>query len=139
MASATKFYNAVNALTHKKVNLGTDTLKVALCNTAPVVTNSVLADLTQIGAGNGYSSGGSAVTTTSCNNTTGTDKLILVDLVFTASGGSIGPFRYVVLYSDTAASKDLLLFWDYGSSITLQDGETFTIDFDAATGVLTVA
>jgi hypothetical protein len=59
--------------------------------------------------------------------------------VFTASSGSIGPFRYAVLYDDTAASDQLIGFWDYGSSITLNDTETFTVDFDASAGVLTLA
>lgn len=60
-------------------------------------------------------------------------------MTFTASGGSIATFRYVVLYNDTATNDELIGWWDYGSAVTLASGETFTVDFDAATGVLTIA
>lgn len=111
-----------------------------LTNTAPVATNSVFANLTEISAGNGYTAGGTATTISSSVQTTGTYKLIITDVVFTASGGSIGPFRYVVLYNDTPTSPaDPLIGWyDYGSSISLNAGETFTVDFDASGGVLTL-
>jgi hypothetical protein len=68
-------------------------------------------------------------------------KLVLADVVFTASGGSVGPFRYAVLYDDTQTSpaKPLIAWWDYGSSITLADTETFTVDFDGTNGVLQLA
>lgn len=139
MASFTKFQPFVEYLAEKAFNLGSDTLKVMLTNTAPVATNGLKTDLTEIGAGNGYTAGGTAATISSSAQLSGTYKLVLADVVFTAAGGSIGPFRYVVLYDDTAASKQLVGFWDYGSSITLADGETFTTDFDGTSGVLTIA
>jgi hypothetical protein len=58
---------------------------------------------------------------------------------WTATGGTIGPFRYAVLYNDTTASKNLIAWWDYGTSITLSAGDTFAVDFDPTTGVLTIA
>lgn len=121
-------------------NLGSDTLKVLLTNTTPVATNTVKANLTEISAGNGYTAGGTAATITSSAQTSGTYKLVLGDVVFTAAGGSIGPFRYAVLYNDTPTSPaDPLIGWyDYGSSITLADTETLTVDFDATNGVLTL-
>lgn len=139
MASFTKFQPFVEYLAEKAFNLGSDTLKVMLCNTAPVNTNGLKGDLTEISSGAGYSAGGTAATISSSAQTSGTYKLVLADVVFTASGGTIGPFRYAVLYDDTAASDQLIGFWDYGSSISLADGESFTVDFDNSAGVLTLA
>lgn len=139
MASYNKFQSFVEALAEKTHNLGSDTLKVLLTNVAPVNTNTVKGDLTEISAGNGYSAGGTAATISSSAQSSGTYKLVLADVVFTASGGTIGPFRYCVLYNDTAASDELIAWWDYASSITLAAGETFTVDFDPTTGVLTIA
>lgn len=139
MASFTKFNAFVENLAEKSFNLGSDTLRVMLCNTAPIAANSVKGDLTEISAGNGYTAGGTGATISSSAQTSGTYKLVLADVVFTASGGTIGPFRYAVLYDDTAASDELIGFWDYGSSITLASTETFTVDFDASSGVMTLA
>lgn len=136
MAAFNKFQQFVEELAKKAHNLDTDTLKVMLTNTAPVATNSVKADLTEISAGNGYTAGGTAVTGQDAEQTTGTLALSGTDVVFTASGGTIGPLRYAVLYNDTHASDGLIGWWDYGSGITLADGETFTVDFGAS--ILTI-
>lgn len=140
MASANKFNAFVEHLAEKVHDLGADTLKVLLTNTAPVAGNAVKADLTEISAGNGYSAGGTAASISSSLQSSGTYKLTIGDVTFTASGGSIGPFRYAVLYNDTPTSPadPLILFWDYGSSITLATGESFVVDFDASAGVLTL-
>ena len=140
MAAFNKFNSFVEALAEKKHDLGADTLKVLLTNTAPVATNSVKADLTEISAGNGYTAGGNTAAVTSSAQTSGTYKLVLGDpTTWTASGGSIGPFQYAVLYNDTAANDELIGYWDYGSAVTLADGESFAVDFDPTTGVLTLA
>lgn len=139
MATFNKFQSFVEALAEKVHNLGADTLKVMLTNSAPVNTNTVKANLTDISAGNGYTAGGTAAAISSSSQTSGTYKLVLADVVFTASGGSIGPFRYAVLYNDTATNDELIGWWDYGSSITLTSGETFTVDADPTNGVLTIA
>lgn len=138
MATFNKFNSFVEALAEKVHNLGSDTLKVMLTNTAPVAGNSVKADLTEISAGNGYTAGGATASITSSSQTGGTYKLVLADVTFTATG-AVGPFRYAVLYNDTATNKELIGWVDYGSSLTLANGETFTVDFSASNGVLTIA
>lgn len=141
MATFNKFHGFSEAVAEKKHNLGSDTLKWYLTNTAPdAALDFVKADLpAEISAGNGYTAGGPSITITSSAQTSGTYKLVLADVVITASGGTIGPFRYAVLYNDTATNDDLIGWYDYGSSITLQDTETFTLDADPTNGVLTLA
>lgn len=136
MASFTKVNKFVLNLGNKVFNLGSDTIKVALTNTIPTVsTANQLSDITEISYTNLSSR---TVTTTSFTQTSGTAKLVLADLVLTASG-AVGPFQYVVLYDDTATNKELIGFYDYGSALTLANGDTFTIDFDASAGALTIA
>ena len=139
MAAFNKFNQFVGDVGKKVHDLNGDTLKVMLSNTAPAATNAVKADITEIAAGNGYAAGGTAVGSRAYSQTSGTGSLTGADVVFTAAGGSIGPFRYAVLYNDTPASpaKPLIGYWDYGSSITLNDTETFTVDFGAS--ILTLA
>jgi hypothetical protein len=138
MAAFNKFESFVEAIAEKVHNLGSDTLKIALTNSAPLSTNTVLANITQIANGNGYLTGGATAALTSSSQTSGTYKLVLVDTSWTASGGSIGPFRYAVLYNDTATNDELIGYWDYGTNITLTVGNTFTVDLDASAGVLTI-
>lgn len=137
MATYNKFQSTVEAIAEKVHNLGADTLTIALCAAAnaPVNTNTVLANLTQASYTNCSTR---ACTTSSSAQTSGTYKLVLADLVLTASG-AVGPFRYCVLYNDTAASDELISWWDYGSDLTLANTETFTLDFDGSGGVLTFA
>lgn len=139
-SSLTKFHDFVEQLGKGVHNFSSHTFKVALTNTAPSTANTVLADITQVSATGGYSSGGYTLDSVSWSETSGTAKLTIADEVITASGGAVGPFRYVVLYNDTATSPaDALIGWyDYGSSITLADGESLTIDFDGSNGVLTI-
>lgn len=136
MATFQKFNQFTKDLIDGVHQFGSHSFKVMLCNTAPVATNSVKADLTEISAGNGYSAGGSA-TTMSDSTSGGTAKATATDVTFTATG-AVGPFRYAVLYNDTPTSPadPLVGFWDYGSSITLANGDTFTVDFDGTNGVL---
>lgn len=108
-----------------------DLCKIALTNTAPISTNTIFANITEIGAGNGYTAGGDDTTNTGAR-ATGTFTLTGTKVVWTASGGTIGPFRYVSLYNDTPVSPvdPLIAWWDHGSAVTLNDGETFTVKFN---------
>lgn len=143
MATYQKFNQFVEDLATGVHDLSADTLKFYLTNTTPdAAADAVKADLAEIAGGNGYTAGGVTPAITSAEQTGGTFKLVLADpAVITASGGSIGPFRYVVLYNDTPTSPadPLIAWWDYGSSLTIPDGESFTIDCDPTTGVLTIA
>jgi len=140
MASFNKFFPFVEALAQKVHDLGTDTLKVYLSNDTPSSAgDAVKADLPEIAPGNGYTAGGNTATTTSSAQTGGVYTLVLADPPsYTAAGGPIGPFRFAVLYNGTTAAGNLIGWWDYGTSITLGDGDTFTVDFDPTTGVLTL-
>ena len=140
MATFNKFDQFVEDVAHKVHDLENDTLMVMLTNAAPIAGNSVKTDITEITAENGYSAGGSQANQSSSGQTSGVYKLVLADVTFTASTGTIGPFRYAVLYNDTPSSPadPLIAWWDYGSAITLQNGESFTVDFDASGGVLTI-
>lgn len=139
MSSFNKINSFVAAVANKVHNLGSDSLKVALTNSSPVATNTQLSNITEISYTNLSSR---AITTTSSTQTSGTYKLVLTDLVLTASG-AVGPFRYVVIYNDTATNKELICWFDLGAawttSNTMQSGDVLTIDFDASTGVLTLA
>lgn len=143
MASYNKYQCFVEHLAEKVHNLASDTLKVMLSNTAPdAAADTVRADADEIAAGNGYTAGGNIAAQASSEQTSGTYKLTLNDpATWTAAGGSIGPFRYVILYNDTPTSPadPLISYWDYGTSITLNIGETFTADLDGTAGTLTVA
>ncbi|MER9912719.1 hypothetical protein NKJ71_19020 [Mesorhizobium sp. M0050] len=137
MVAFNKFNSFSEALAEKVHNLGSDAIKVALCAAAnaPVAGNSQLSNLTEISYTNLSSR---AVTTSASAQSGGTYKLTLVDLVLSATG-AVGPFRYVVLYNDTATNKELIGYLDYGSDLSMVNGNSFTIDFDGAAGVMTLA
>lgn len=136
MAAFNKFNSFVEALAEKVHNLGSDTLTIALCAAAnaPVATNTQLSNLVQIAYTN---LSARTLTVIESAQTSGTYKLTITDKVLTASG-TVGPFRYIVIYNDTATNDELIGWYDYGSEITLNNGDTFTINFDDANGVLTI-
>ena len=137
MATFNKFYQFVEDLAHGVHDLETDQLVVALtaAANAPVASNSVLANLTEITYTNLSTRN---ITTTSSGQTSGNYTLALTDLVLTASGGSVGPFRYVVIYNDnpTSPADPLIGWYDYGSDLTLNNGEQLTVDFAAASATI---
>ena len=112
-----------------------DTCYVALASDAPVVsTDDLLNDVSQPAAANGYTAGGNTcgASTTNRSGDTTTVRGSQDPATWTASGGTIGPFRYAILYNQTTAAKadPLIGYWDYGSDVTLQIGETFTVDLN---------
>ena len=148
MASFTKVNDFVVNLANE-MDLDSDTLKVALCNTDPTSGtnivddgNGVLANITEISYTNLSDRTLANVTST---QTSGTYKLSADDKILTASGGSVAPFRYVIVYNDSPDSPELdhsisdpiVGYYDYGSSLTLNDGDTFTIDI-GNNGLLTL-
>ncbi len=140
MATYNKFNQFVEDLAKKVHNLDTsgDSLKIALTNSAPSSSNTVLANITEISYTNLSSR---AITISASSQSSGTYKLTLTDVVLTASGGSVGPFQYIVIYNDTPTSPaDPLIAWyNYGSAVTLNDTDTFTVDFDGSGGFFTIA
>jgi hypothetical protein len=128
MSAYNKFNSFVEAVAEKVHNLGADTIKVALSNVAPAAGNTQLSNITEIA----YTFCSSRVlTVSSSSQTAGVYSLVLADLILTATGGAVGPFRYVAIYNDTATNDELIAWYDYGSAITLADGETLTLDFGA--------
>lgn len=132
MATYTKLNAFVENLAEKVFNLGSDQLKIALTNTDPTAAATNYASLTSpLPTTNLSGATPFNVTTSSSSQSGGTYSLVCADLTLTATG-SVGPFRYVVLYDDTATNDELIGYWDYGSSITLLNGETFLINFAAS-------
>jgi hypothetical protein len=133
---ATSAYNKFEDFTEQLIrgvhDFEAHVFKVALTNTAPVATNTILGNITQIAAGSGYTTGGNTTTVT-LSETSGTTTIQGTEVVFTATG-AMGTFRYAVLYNDTPTSPvDPLIAWfDYGSAISLSNGETFTVRFNNA-------
>jgi hypothetical protein len=111
---------------------------VYLSNTLPIATNTKKGDIAEITAEHGYPSGGADIAN-DYTEAAGVGTLTGVDVVFTAVGGSFGPFRYVIIYNDSDATLPdaLVAWWDYGSSITCLTGETFTVHFGASILTLT--
>lgn len=141
MASFNKFQCFVLDIASAKHQMQTGTThvyKVYLTNTAPVATNTVYNTPADLATGNGYTAGGASIGTITGSQTSGTFTFIGgTDPQWTASGGSIGPFRYAVLYN-TNGTTPLVGWWDYGTAITITNGNAFTVDIDQVGGILTI-
>lgn len=137
MPAASKFNDYSEQKNRAVHNWGAHTYKLALTNTAPAAANAALSDITQLATGGGYTGGaggGVALTGLTISETAGVTTVQANQVVFTASGGTIGPFRYYVLYNDSATSPvdALVMWWDHGVAVTLNDGDTFTVRFNNA-------
>lgn len=142
MAAFNKFQCFVQDMANKQHDMKTgtsDVYKVYLTNTAPVATNTVYNTPADLSTANGYTAGGTTIGTITGSQAGGTFTFIGgTDPSWTASGGSIGPFRYAVLYNSTNASKPLIGWWDYGAALTITNGNAFTVDIDQVGGILTI-
>lgn len=147
MAAYNKFNQFVEDLNKKKLDVSADSLLVLLTNTLPNAADTLVDTTTgtctikatsnaaEIAAGNGYTKKGGAITVTTASQSAGTFTLAGNQVVFTAAGGTIGPFRYVAMFDDTSgttSTRSVVAWWDYGSALTLNDGETFTVKFNSA-------
>ncbi len=145
MATFNKINDFVKNAVHN-MDLESDQIAIALSNTAPSSEssdpsadgNGILGNVTQVSYSNLSSRN---VTTSSSAQASGTYKLVLADLTLTSSGGSTGPFRYVYIFDDTVSTPadPLIGYYDYGSSLTLNDGDSLTVDFSASNGVIQLA
>ncbi len=137
MATYTKYNTFIENFCNKQIDAfgSTDTWRAVIHTDAPVTTtDNALSDLTEIGGSNGYTTGGNDITFNSTRTTT-TVTATATDVVWTASGGNLGASttgRYVSVYDDTSTGNNVLASWDYGSTFTVADTETFTLDFGAS-------
>ena len=135
MAVFNKFNSFVEAVAEKLHDLGSDQLTIALTNSAPVATNTQLSNITQISYTNLSTRN---LTRTSSSQTGGLYTLVIADTTLTSTGGSTGPFRYVVIYNETSVNDLLIGWYDYGTALTLNSGESLSVDFDQVNGLLTI-
>lgn len=133
-----KFHCLTADLANGVHNLGANTLKLVLSNVAPSLSNTVLSNITQIAAGGGYTTGGFTIAVASSSQTNGAYKCIITDYTFTATG-NVADFRYAIAYNDTSATKALLFYMDYGSTISgMTTNEQIVFDFDGTNGAITL-
>ncbi len=125
-------------LAEKVHNLGSDQLRLALTNSAPVATNTVIGDITQIAGSNGYTTGGLPITVTTSSQSSGVYRLIASDPVVTCVSATMGTFRYGVVYNDTASNDELIGWFDHGAAIIMSPGDTYTPDFDGTNGIISI-
>jgi hypothetical protein len=139
MAVMNKFECFARDMAGGEHDFANDVFKLALTNTAPdEAADTVFADIIEIADGNGYAAGGLTLDNNALTEAAGVAKVTIDDKTITAAGGAIGPFRYLVVYNDTAAGDLLCFHYDYGSALTLADGESLAVDFDGVNGVFTV-
>lgn len=134
MATFNKFNFFVQDIANKIHNLGSDQLTIALTDSAPGATNHVLADITQVSYTNLSSRN---ITTISSTQTSGTYNLKLTNATLNATG-TVAQFRYIVIYNSTAASGNLIGWFDNGSEINLTNGQALNVNFDATNGLLSI-
>ena len=131
MATYVKFQDFVEAFALKEHNLNADTFKVYLSNATPdVAADADKGDLAEITNENGYTA--PVDIQNAMTESAGVVTVTAIDVLIEASGGTVGPFRWVVCYNDDHTTDGLLCYWDRGSEVTLQDGESLSIDFGSS-------
>jgi len=134
MATFNKFQDFIEQLGKgvHQLHAAGHTFKVYLSNEQPLVGDTMKTDIAEITIQNGYT--GPKDIQNDYTESGGTGTMVATDVDWTASGGSFGPFQFVVIFNDDATSPaDALFCWfDYGSAITCNDGEKFTVDFGAS-------
>lgn len=142
MASFNKFNCFAGDVAHALHDMKTGTAqvyKVYLTNSAPLATNTVYNTPADLATANGYTAGGVSIGAISGAQSSGVFKFTAgTQPSWTAAGGSIGPFEYAVLYNSTSGTLPLIGWWDYGTAITLTNGNTFTVTTDLVNGILTI-
>ena len=140
MAAFVKFNDFVEQMGLKQHDCNADPFFVYLTNEAPLATDTTRADIADLSTGTGYTAGGADTANTASESPAGTMTVVGTDIVWTASGGTVGPFRYAILYNQVgglASTNKLIGYWDYGSAVTLNSGETFTVDFGTSLFTIT--
>lgn len=132
-----KFYCLSADLANGKHTWSSDTLKLKLTNTEPVLTNTSAADIVELAGGGGYPANGLPLTVVSSTQVNGLYKLIIADYTLSATG-SVGPWRYAVMCNVSAAGNPLIGWYDYGAAVTLSNGEGFLFDFDGSNGAISL-
>lgn len=136
MATFVVFHEAMFNIGNGAIDLDSHTFKAVLTNVAPVQgTDDELADITQIAATNGYTTGGVTLTSVTFSESgagTGIWVFTCADFSWTASGGTMPDFRYVVIYDDTATNDKLMCYADYGGTVQITNGNSFTVDIQTA-------
>lgn len=124
-----RFYCFLEDLAEKVHNLGSDTLKLALTNTAPTqATDHQFSDISELSAGSGYTAGGETVTVSTSSQSSGNYSLVTSGTVVWESTGTIGPFQYVPLYNDTATNDELICYYPLAAPVTLNNGDRYVLD-----------
>ncbi len=149
MTTTTKPADLVTNLGKGTFNFSSDTLQIALSNTAPASEtsdptasgNGVLANVTQISYTN-YSDDMTVdrvLQSVTWTESGGTATLDAADITITASGGSLATFQYIYIFDQTATAPvdALIVVIDHGSAVSLTAGNSFKLTFNAS-GIVTV-
>ena len=136
MATYNKYTAGVESLL-EVINAGADSWKIALANSINIADTTFTPGTSDLATGGGYTQGGNAAAIISSTHTAGTFSLKLTSpTMWTGTGAGFGPFRYIILYNST--NNIPVGYWDYGSSISVTAGSTFTPSLDESNGVFTV-